>query len=76
MSSPPKKKAAAASKDPKKFSYADIYGSVFKDSGVNGLIILAAVQEISESHYNIKKLMDLCGLTVAEIGREWMNTGN
>ena len=76
LASPPHKKAAAASKNPKRFTYAEIYASQFKEAGVNGLFILACVEEISESRYNLKKLIvDLMGLSSAELGHNWMNTG-
>ena len=66
LASPAQKKHA--SKKSKKFTYADIYGNMFKDSGVNGLIIIAAVERVSESYHNLQTILELVGLESAEIG--------
>ena len=69
LSSPAQKKSATKHK----FTYADIYANMFKDSGVNGLILIAVVEKVSESYYNLKNILDLVGLHSAEIG-DWINT--
>ena len=55
--------AAKKSSQPKKaWSYADIWATRFKDSSVNGLIILAQVESCSESYDNMKQLLELIGI--------------
>ena len=73
FSSPNAKKMASAHQKPKKWTYADIYGNMFKDSSANGTIILAIAERVSESHDNLALLLGLIGLTSAEIG-DFMNT--
>ena len=69
LSSPAQKKSASKHK----YTYADIYANMFKDSGVNGLFVIAAVEKVSESYHNLKVILDLVGLQSAEIG-DWINT--
>ena len=71
LSSPEKKKSTE--KMSQKYTYADVYANLFKDSGVNGIFIIAAVEKISESYHNLKVILDLVGLESAEIG-DWVNS--
>ena len=72
--SPAHKKAfSAPGTIPKKKSHADIFGSLFKDSSTNALMIIGIVEQASESHFNLKLLIDLIGLKYIEIKASWTN---
>lgn len=75
LSSPAKKKAASSSRVTQRSTYADIYGNLFQESGVNGLLIIAICQRVSESIENLRLMLDKVGLQHAEIGT-WTNTGD